>query len=78
MRIALGLDVGSAPSFAAVVPLSPGARPRVIAASAPDNDHATSIVAATREAIATVTAREGEAPASVALVHPLAWDPQKV
>jgi hypothetical protein len=81
MRIALGLDVDGAPSFAAVVPLEPHARPRIVPASAlgaPASGRIDAIVDAAVEAIAVVTEREAEAPSAVALVHPLAWDAGQV
>ena len=81
MRIALGLDVAAVPAFAAILPLESGARPvtlPVTEGSIPVPGRIDSIIDATRQVIADVTAREGEPPASVALVHPLDWDAGQV
>ena len=81
MRIALGLDVAAVPTFASVLPLESGARPVTLPVSEggiPSPGRIDSIVDATRQAIVDVAAREGEAPVSVALVHPLDWDAGQV
>jgi hypothetical protein len=81
MRIALGLDVDAVPAFAAVLPLDAGARPTTLAVADggdPVPGRIDSIIDSTREVIADLTAREGDAPVAVALVHPLAWDASQV
>lgn len=81
MRIALGLDVDSTPSFAAVLPVGSSARPRPVpasAAAAPASDSADAIVSAALVAVDAVTAREGESPSSIAVAYPLQWDDSAV
>ncbi|MDP9027451.1 MAG: hypothetical protein M3N46_07820, partial [Actinomycetota bacterium] len=81
MRIALGLDVDAVPSFAAVLRLEPGARPSALPApklGTPVPGRIDALVDAIHEVIIQVGEREGVAPASVALVHPLDWEVRRV